>query len=55
MSGAPPSWISNDCKCRGVVLGTATGSALGVDVESGDFPRDRRLCRESEMGQSEPS
>jgi hypothetical protein len=29
--------------------------ALGVDTESVDFPRDRRLYRESELGRSEPS
>jgi hypothetical protein len=28
---------------------------LGVDAESDDIPRDRRLCMESESGQSEPS
>jgi hypothetical protein len=42
MSGASPPQMSND-------------GALGVDAESNDFPRDQRLCRESESGQSEPS
>jgi hypothetical protein len=28
---------------------------LSVDAESVDLARDRRLCRESESGQSEPS
>jgi hypothetical protein len=36
-------------------LGSATGGALNVDAESDDLPRDRRLCRESESGRSEPS
>jgi hypothetical protein len=47
--------MSNDCKRRGATLGSATGTALGVDADSDDLPRDRRLCRESESGRSEPS
>jgi hypothetical protein len=54
-SGAPPPRISNDCKRRGAALGSATGAALGVDVEFDDLPCDRHLCRESESGRSEPS
>jgi hypothetical protein len=47
--------ISNDCRrCRAEPDSAAYG-ALSVDAESDDFPRDRRLCRESESGQSEPS
>jgi hypothetical protein len=45
--------MSNECK--GAALGSATGGALGVDAESDDLPRDRRLCGESESGRSEPS
>jgi hypothetical protein len=45
----------NDCKRYGVTFGSATGGALGVDAESDDLPRDRRLCRESESGRFEPS
>jgi hypothetical protein len=44
--------MSSNCKRRGAVLGSATGGALDVDAESDDFPRDRRLCRESESGRS---
>jgi hypothetical protein len=51
----PTARISNDCKHRVAALGSATGGAVGVDAESDDFPRDRRLCRESESGRSEPS
>jgi hypothetical protein len=40
---------------HGAALGSDTGGALGVDAESDDLPLDRRLCRESESGQSEPS
>jgi hypothetical protein len=47
--------MSNYCKRCGAALGSTTGSALGVDTESDDLPRDRRLYRESESGQSEPS
>jgi hypothetical protein len=47
--------MSNDCKRRGAALGSATGGALGVDTESDDLARDRRLCKESESGRSEPS
>jgi hypothetical protein len=47
--------MSRDCKCRGAALGSATGSAVGVDAESDDLPRDRRLCKESESGRSHPS
>jgi hypothetical protein len=42
--------MSSDCKCRGAAAGT-----LGVDTESDDLSRDRRLCRESESGRSDPS
>jgi hypothetical protein len=55
MSGAPPPRISNDCKRRRVAPDSAACGALGVDAESNDFPRDRRLCRESKSGRSEPS
>jgi hypothetical protein len=55
MSRAPPPQISNDCKRRGAVSEPAACGALGVDAESDDFPRDRRLCRESESGRSKPS
>jgi hypothetical protein len=47
--------MSNDCKRREVTLGSATGGTLGVDPESNDLPRDRRLCKESESGRSESS
>jgi hypothetical protein len=47
--------MSNDCKRHGVALGSATGGALGVDTESDDLPRYRRLRRESESGRSKPS
>jgi hypothetical protein len=47
--------MSNDCKRRGAALGSAIGGMLGVIPESNDLPRDRRLCRESESGRSEPS
>jgi hypothetical protein len=36
-------------------LGSTAGGALGVNTESDDLPRDRRLCMESESGRSEPS
>jgi hypothetical protein len=52
---ALPPRISNDYKRRGATLCSTTGAALGVDAEFDDLPRDRRLCRESESGQSEPS
>jgi hypothetical protein len=52
--GAPPPRISNDCKRHGAALGSAIGTALGANAESDDLPRDRRLCRESESGWSEP-
>jgi hypothetical protein len=39
--------MSSNCKRRGAALGSATGDALGIDDESDDLPRDRRLCRES--------
>jgi hypothetical protein len=55
MFGALPPRMSSDCKRRGAALGSATGGTLGVDVESDDLPRDRRLCRESKSGRSEPS
>jgi hypothetical protein len=47
--------MSSDCKRRGAALGSATGGTLSVDAESDDLLRDRRLCRDSELGQSEPS
>jgi hypothetical protein len=47
--------MSNDCKHHGAALGSAAGGALGVEAKSDDLPRDRRLCRESELGRSEPS
>jgi hypothetical protein len=47
--------MSSDCKRRWAALGSATGGALGVDAESGDLPRDRRLCKVSESGRSDPS
>jgi hypothetical protein len=47
--------MSNDCKHRGAALGSTTGGALGIDAESDDLARDRRLCKESESGRSEPS
>jgi hypothetical protein len=50
MSGAPPPRISNDCKRRGAAPESTACSALGVDAESVDFPRDRRRYRESESG-----
>jgi hypothetical protein len=52
---APPPRISNGCKRRRAALGSVTCAALGVDAESDDLPRDRRLCRGSESGRSEPS
>jgi hypothetical protein len=42
--------MRNDCKRHGATLGSATGGALGVDVESDDLARDRRLCKELESG-----
>jgi hypothetical protein len=54
-SGAPPPRISNDCRCRGAAPDSTACGALDVDAESVKFPRDRRLCRESESGRSEPS
>jgi hypothetical protein len=51
----PATRISNDCRRRGAALGSTTDTALGVDVESDNLPRDQRLCRESESGRSEPS
>jgi hypothetical protein len=45
--------MSNDYKCRGAALGSATGGVLGIDAESDDLPRDRCLCRE--LGRSEPT
>jgi hypothetical protein len=47
--------MSNDCKRRGAVLGSTTGSVLGIDIKSDDLPHDRRLYRESESVRSEPS
>jgi hypothetical protein len=46
--------MSNDCKRHGAALGSATGGALGIDAEFDDLARDRRFCRESELGWSEP-
>jgi hypothetical protein len=51
----PRPRISRDCKHRGKTLGSATGTALDVDIESDDLPRDRLLCMELKSGQSEPS
>jgi hypothetical protein len=53
--GAPPPRISNDCRRRGAAPDSTACDALDVDAESVDFPHDRRLCRESESGRSEPS
>jgi hypothetical protein len=47
--------MSSDCKRHGAALGSATGGAVGVDAKSNDLPRDRRLCKESESGHSDPS
>jgi hypothetical protein len=47
--------MSNDCKRRGAVLGSATSGALSIDVESDGLARDRYLCKELESGRSEPS
>jgi hypothetical protein len=55
MFGALPPRISNDSKHHGAALGSATGGALGVDSEFDDLTCDRRLCRESKSGRSEPS
>jgi hypothetical protein len=49
-SGAPPPRISNDCRRHGAAPDSTACGALGVDAEFVDFPRDRRLCRESESG-----
>jgi hypothetical protein len=51
-SGAPPPQISKDCKRRGAAPYSAACGALGVDSESDDFPRYRRLCKESRGGRS---
>jgi hypothetical protein len=51
---APPPRISNDCKRRGAAPDSASCSAFGVDAGSIDLARDRRLCKESELGRSEP-
>jgi hypothetical protein len=40
---------------RGAAPESASCGALGADAESVDLTRDRRLCRESESGRSEPS
>jgi hypothetical protein len=47
--------MSNDCKRRGAVLRSTTGSVLGIDIESDELPHDQRLYRESESVRSEPS
>jgi hypothetical protein len=46
----PPPRISNDCKCRGVALDSASCGAFGVDAGSVDLARDWRHCKESELG-----
>jgi hypothetical protein len=51
---APPPRISNNCRRRGAALEPTACGALGVDAESVDFARDRRLCKELESGRLEP-
>jgi hypothetical protein len=51
---APPPRISNDCSRRGAMPESTSCGALGADAESVDLAHDRRLCRESESGWSEP-
>jgi hypothetical protein len=47
--------MSSDFKRREAALGSATGCTVGADAKSDDLPRDRRLCKESESGHSDPS
>jgi hypothetical protein len=47
--------MSNDCKRRGVALGSTAGGALGIDAESDDLTCDRHFCRELELRRSKPS
>jgi hypothetical protein len=54
-SGGPLPWINDDCRSHGAAPDSTASGALSVDAESINFPRDQRLCKESESGRSEPS
>jgi hypothetical protein len=54
-SEATPPRMINDWRCRGTAPESASCNALGVDTESVDLARNRRLCKESASGRSGPS